>query len=180
METTADERRDTGNWWKVALVTVPLIVVAGSLMGYVSNSGFENDWYASLEKPSFQPPSWAFGVTWTILYALMGAALAMVLVSPRTDTRRLGILLFFTQLAFNYAWSPVFFGAGAIDWAFLVILAMTVLVTVTIIAFWQVKPLAGVLLLPYLAWLCLATALNWETGRLNPGADKAPLGITGA
>lgn len=176
----ATRAEDTRNWWKVALITVPLIVVAGSLMGYISNSGFSNDWYADLEKPSFQPPAWAFGVTWTILYTLMAIALALVLVSPRTSTRRLGIILFFAQLALNYAWSPVFFGAGAIDWAFLIIMAMNLAVIATIMAFWRVKPLAGLLLLPYLAWLCLATALNFETGRLNPGADRAPLGITGA
>ncbi len=166
-------------WWKVALVTVPMIVLLGSLSGYLSQSGFENNWYAPLDKPSFQPPGWAFGVTWTILYALMGIALAMVLAAPQAKPRSRGLILFFVQLALNYSWSPVFFGGGMIDIGFLVIMAMNVLVTATIIAFWRVKPLAGILLLPYLAWLCLATALNHETGRLNPGADRAPLGITG-
>ena len=90
-----------------------------------------------------------------------------------------GLLLFFAQLALNYAWSPIFFGAGAIDWAFLTIMAINILVTATLISFWRVKRVAGLLLLPYLAWLCLATALNHEVGVLNPGADKAPLGITG-
>jgi tryptophan-rich sensory protein len=110
----------------------------------------------------------------------MGIALAIVLAAPNSNPRRRGLALFFAQLALNYLWSPTFFGAGAIDWAFVIIMAMNVLVTMTIISFWRVKPLAGALLLPYLAWLCLATALNWETGRLNPGADQAPLGITGA
>lgn len=179
MATTAERTADRP-WWKYALVTVPAIVLLGSAMGYLSNSGFANDWYSPLEKPSFQPPGWAFGVTWTILYTLMGIALAMVLAAPASTPRRRGLTLFVIQLVLNYSWSPVFFGAGAIDWAFLVIMAMNVLVTMTIISFWRVKPLAGALLLPYLAWLCLATGLNWETGRLNPGADRAPLGITGA
>jgi tryptophan-rich sensory protein len=162
------------------LVAVPAIVLAGAAIGYLSNSGFANDWYAPLEKPGFQPPAWAFGLTWTILYTAMGIALALVLAARRSTPRRRGLVLFFVQLALNYAWSPTFFGAGAIDWAWLIIMTMNVLVTMTIISFWRVKPLAGALLLPYLAWLCLATALNWETGRLNPGADQAPLGITGA
>ncbi|WP_394998711.1 tryptophan-rich sensory protein [Sphingomonas sp.] len=54
------------------------------------------------------------------------------------------------------------------------------LVTATIISFWRIRPLAAALLLPYLAWLCLATVLNHESGRLNPGADSHPLGLTGA
>ena len=70
--------------------------------------------------------------------------------------------------------------SGMIDVGLLVILGMNVVVTMTIIAFWRIRPLAGALLIPYLAWLCIATALNHETGRLNPGADKAPLGLTGA
>lgn len=167
-------------WWQYALFTVPLIVVVGSAMGYVSNSGFGNPWYDGLEKPSFQPPGWVFGVTWTTLYTLMGIALALVLAAPHSKPRTRGLILFAVQLILNFSWSPVFFGAGMIDAAFLVILAMNVTVTMTIICFWRVKALAGALLLPYLAWLCLATTLNWETGRLNPGADRAPLGITGA
>ena len=176
---TQAEHRPTRPWWKLALLTVPAIVLLGSLSGYRSNSGFSNGWYVPLEKPSFQPPGWAFGVTWTILYALMGVALAVVLSAPASRERSLGLVLFFAQLALNFSWSPIFFGGGMIDVGFLVIMAMNVLVTATIIAFWQVKALAGLLLLPYLAWLCLATALNHETGRLNPGADRAPLGITG-
>lgn len=166
-------------WWKIALITVPAIVLTGSAIGYFSNSGFANDWYAPLDKPSFQPPSWAFGMVWTILYTLLGIALALVLAAPRSRGRSLGLTLFFLQLALNYSWSPVFFGAGMIDGAFLIIMVMNVVVTATIIAFWGVNRVAALLLLPYLAWLCLATALNHETGRLNPGADRAPLGITG-
>ena len=166
-------------WWKVALVTVPLIVAAGSLSGTLSNSGFGNPWFDAVEKPGFMPPGWVFGAAWTILYALMGIALAMVLTAPSSTARRRGLLFFALQLALNFAWSPIFFGAGAIDWAFLAIIGLNLLVTCTIIAFARTRRVAGLLLLPYLAWLCLATALNWEIGRLNPGADRAPLGITG-
>lgn len=177
--TVATQVPETQNWWKIALLSVPVIVGLGSLSGYLSNSGFGNPWFDATEKPAFMPPGRVFGVTWTTLYALMGVALALVLASPRSGPRQRGLAFFFAQLALNFAWSPVFFGAGAVDWAFLVILTMNVLVTCTIIAFWRVKAVAGVLLLPYLAWLCLATALNHEIGRLNPAADRAPLGITG-
>nr|WP_294167692.1 TspO/MBR family protein [uncultured Sphingomonas sp.] len=182
MATLADRKptRRKRRWLKVALVTVPAIVLAGSLSGYLANSGYSNDWFAALKKPSIMPPSWAFPVAWTTLYALMGVALAQVLTAEPSRPRTRGLVLFFLQLALNFSWSPVFFGAGMIDWGFLIIMAMNVAVTATIIAFSRVNGVAGLLLLPYLAWLCLATTLNWEIGRLNPGADRAPLGITGA
>jgi tryptophan-rich sensory protein len=176
----SEQVRDDRGLWRKALVAVSVIVITGSLIGYLSNSGFSNDWYAPLAKPSFQPPGWAFGVVWTTLYTMMGIALAAILNEPPSRQRRVALALFIAQLALNFAWSPLFFGRGMIDAGLLVILAMNVLVTMTIIAFWRIRPLAGALLIPYLAWLCLATALNHETGRLNPGADTAPLGITGA
>ncbi len=175
-----ERTRDDRGLWRKALVAVPLIVVTGSLIAVVSNSGFANAWYAPLAKPSFQPPGWAFGAVWTTLYTMMGIAFAAIANEPRSKQRSVALGLFAAQLALNFAWSPIFFGSGMIDVGFVVILAMDVLVTMTIIAFWKIRPLAGALLIPYLAWLCVATALNHETGRLNPGADKAPLGMKGA
>lgn len=176
----SDRARDDRGLWRKALVAVPAIVIAGSLIGLLSNNGFGNDWYAPLEKPWFHPPGWMFGAVWTTLYTMMGIALAAIANEPLSKRRTFALGLFAAQLALNFAWSPIFFGGGMIDVGFLVIVALNVLVTMTIIAFWRIRPLAGELLIPYLAWLCVAAALNHETGRLNPGADKAPLGITGA
>lgn len=173
------ERGDRGIWSR-ALITVPLIVGIGTLMGYLSNSGFSNDWYARLEKPSFQPPGWAFGVVWTTLYTMMGIALATILNEPDSKQRRTALSLFGVQLGLNFAWSPFFFGAHMIDVALVIIVVMLLTAAATANLFRRIRPVAGWLLLPYLLWLCLATALNYETGRLNPGADAAPLGITGA
>ena len=166
--------------WKKAAVTVPVIVIVGFASGALSNSGFTNSWYAALAQPSFQPPGWAFGMVWTTLYTMMGIALAVVLDAPPSPARRRGLALFGLQLLLNLCWSPNFFAMHAIDAALVLIIVTTVLLVATIAALWRVRPLAGALLLPYLAWLCLATALNFETGRLNPGADSHPLGITGA
>ena len=164
---------------RTALITVPAIVIIGSLMGYFSNSGFSNAWYAPLQKPAFQPPPWMFGVVWTLLYTLLGIALAIVFNTPPSKERRDALWLFGGQLALNFAWSPVFFGIHMIDVALLVIVAMLVMALAAARAFRRIKPVAGWLMLPYLLWLCLATALNYETGRLNPGADSAPMGIVG-
>jgi benzodiazapine receptor len=166
--------------WKHALVTVPVIVGIGLVMGLVSNSGFDNDWYANLDKPSFQPPPQAFGIIWTTLYTMLGIALAAIFNEPPSRLRRDALWLFFGQLALNYAWSPIFFGGRMIDLALVVIIVMLLMAAASANLFRRIRPVAGWLMLPYLLWLCLATALNYETGRLNPDADVAPLGLTGA
>src|SRR5688572_1651707 len=116
----SEAARDDRGLWKKALVTVPTIVIIGSAMGYLSNSGFSNDWYAALEKPSFQPPGPAFGIVWTALYTMMGIALAAILNEPDSPPRRRALALFGAQLGLNFAWSPIFFGAHMIDLALIV------------------------------------------------------------
>ena len=123
----ATVERDDRGLWKRALITAPAIVILGTLMGIVSNSGFENSWYAELQKPSFQPPSWAFGAAWTTLYTMMGIALAAILNEPPSRQRRDALWLFGGQLALNFAWSPIFFGLQMIDVAFIVIIVMLIM-----------------------------------------------------
>lgn len=173
------ERDDRGIWGK-ALVAIPAIVLGGMLMGWLSNSGMDNSWYIRLEQPDFQPPPWVFGVVWTALYALMGLALAAIWNEPPSKERSQAFNLFFAQLALNYAWSPVFFGGHMIEIGLLLLVVILVVALATAKAFRKIRPVAGWLMLPYLLWLCLALALNYETGRLNPNADAVPLGLIGA
>ena len=175
----ATVERDERGVWNKALITVPLIVLGGLAMGWLSNSGMDNGWYVGLDQPAFQPPSWMFGVVWTILYALMGLALAIIWNEPRSSRRNSALLLFCVQLALNYAWSPVFFGARLIEWGLILLFAILLTALATAKSFKAIRPVAGWLMLPYLLWLCLAVALNYETGRLNPGADAWPLGLIG-
>ena len=140
----AIERRE---WWKIALVTVPAIVLAGSASGWLSNSGYGNDWFDGLTKPFFMPPGWAFGVVWPILYALLGIALAMILAEPPSDRRRNAVIVLMAGLAA--------IAAGQ---------------------FRRIRPVAGYLMLPYLLWLCFAAALNKAIGDLNPGAGVSLVG----
>lgn len=170
------EAIDGRGWWKIAVITVPAIVLAGWASGWLSNSGYGNAWFASLLKPPFMPPGWAFPVAWTILYVLMGIALAMILSGPVTNLRRLGLSLFFIQLALNFAWSPIFFAGQDIKLGAAVILVMLILALATAAVFRQIRQVAGWLLLPYLLWLCFAWALNTSIDRLNPGAGTSLLG----
>ena len=90
--TEAIEQR---SWWKLAVVTVIAIELLGGLSGWLSNSGYGNGWFDALQKPSFMPPGWAFGIIWPILYALLGIALAMILAEPPSPRRRVALVLFF-------------------------------------------------------------------------------------
>jgi tryptophan-rich sensory protein len=175
----AEAGQRVGGFPRIALITIPSIVIVGSLMGWLSNSGFENGWYAELRKPAFQPPAWMFGVVWTILYTFLGLALALILQEPASRQRRDALWLFGGQLALNFAWSPVFFGLHMIDVALVVLIVMLVMALAAARYFRRINAAAGWLMLPYLLWLCLAVALNYDTGSLNPAADAAPLGITG-
>jgi tryptophan-rich sensory protein len=164
--------RDDPGLWKSALRTVPLIVGVGTLSGYLSNSGFSNPWFNALEKPSFMPPGWAFGLAWTTLYTMLGIALAAILNEPPSRQRTIAIRAFVAQLVLNFLWSPIFFAGHDIKTAGAVIVAMIFVAAVALAKFWQLRPLAGALMIPYLGWLMFAAALNMEIGRLNPGAGE--------
>jgi translocator protein len=166
-----------GAWdWRIALITVPAIMGFGWLSGWLSNSGYGNDWFDALDKPAFMPPGSAFGIVWPILYAMLGVALALIVAEPRTRRRHRALVLFYAQLALNYAWTPIFFAAHDIRLAFITILVMIAVAASTAGQFWRIRPLAGALMLPYLAWLCFAAVLNSAIDRLNPGAGTSLLG----
>lgn len=162
---------------RYALVTVPAIVLLGTLSGSLSGSGYDNAWFAALAKPDFMPPGWAFGAAWTLLYILLGLSLAMVLHARGAIGREKALVLFGVQLALNFAWSPVFFGMQKVSVALSMIAAMIVVAVAMIIVIWRIRPLAAALLLPYLGWLMFASALNFQIVALNPNAETlAPAG----
>jgi len=155
---------------RYALVTVPAIVLLGSLSGYLSNSGYSNPWFLELRKPDFMPPGWVFGVAWTILYILIGLSLAMVLHAKGAPKRNRALALFALQLAFNFAWSPVFFAFHRTEIALSIIAAMLVGTAALILVVWRIRVVAGLLLYPYFGWLMFAGLLNYQIVALNPNA----------
>ena len=164
------------NWARIALVTVPTIVLLGSASGWLSNSGYDNNWFAGLQKPAYMPPGWVFGVAWTALYTLLGLSLALILAEPPSDRRRTALTLFFVQLALNFAWSPIFFAGHDIRLAAIVIFVMLAVAASAGGQFFRIRPLAGGLMTPYLAWLCFAATLNTAFYTLNPGASASLIG----
>ena len=154
-----------------ALFTVPLVLLLGFLSGQ-AGSNAESVWFQSLVKPAIFPPPMWFGIVWSILYVLMGLALAMVSAAWGARGRTAAIVAFALQLLVNLAWSPVFFGMHRIREALIVIGVLDVLVIVTIVLFWRVRRVAALLLLPYLAWIAFATLLNWEFLQANPDGGR--------
>ena len=149
------------------IVTVPAIVLLGFTSGWLSNSGYGNQWFDRLAKPSFMPPGWAFPVAWTTLYVLMGVAVGLVIAS-RSGLRRSGLIAFGIQLVLNLAWSPIFFGLHQAKAAFAVIVLMLVVAALATTIFWYIRRLTALLMLPYLGWLVFAACLNLAIVRLNP------------
>ena len=164
------------DWWKTAIVTVVAIELLGGLSGWLSQSGYGNPWFDALVKPSFMPPGFLFGIVWPILYALLGLALALILAEPASDRRRIALILFAVQMALNFAWSPIFFAGHDITLAKYVIITMIVIAAAAALLFYRLRPVAGLLMVPYLCWLMFATALNTSIETLNPGAGASLLG----
>jgi benzodiazapine receptor len=127
------------------------------------------DWYASLAKPAWTPPTWVFGPAWTILYAMMAVAAWRLWrrLGARPHESRRALVLFAVQLALNLSWTPVFFGMQRPDLALVVILVLWLAIAATIVAAWKACKTAAALLVPYLAWVTFATALNAAIWRLN-------------
>ena len=154
-----------------ALFLVPAVMLLGYLSSWLAGDTSSDPWFIGLDKPAIFPPPVTFGIVWSVLYALMGLAAAMVCAAWGSRYRVPAILAFVLQLLVNLAWSPIFFGEHEMTFALLVILVLDIAVIVTIVLFWQVRRTAALLLLPYLAWVLFATVLNYEFMRLNPQAD---------
>jgi len=125
-------------------------------------------WYDSLNKPAWNPPGWVFGPVWSTLYTLMAVAAWLVWKRGGFRDQRKPLTWFIAQLALNSAWSPLFFGLHEPSIAFGEILLLWAAIAGTIRAFYPVSRPAACLLIPYLAWVSFATALNFTLWRLNP------------
>ena len=174
MNFLASREQLRGSLLRWALICIPACLLLGFLSGQLAQSGPDNVWFDNLAKPAIFPPPATFGIVWSILYALMGLALALVGSAWGARGRGLAIAVFALQFIVNLAWSPVFFGAHQITGGLIVIAVLDLLVIVTTVLFWRIRPVAGVLMIPYLAWALFATVLNWQFLELNPDADGAP------
>lgn len=153
--------------WVYFIIFLAACVAAGMTGGLFP----PGPWYRNLAKPSWTPPDWLFPVAWTTLYLCMAGAGARVAVTPDAG---LPLALWSLQIALNGLWTPVFFGLRRIRLGFGVLCGLWLSVAATCVALWSVDWIAGLLFLPYLAWVTVAGALNLSVWRLNPKVAANP------
>lgn len=139
-----------------------VLTFAAAAVGSYFTASSVGDWYRTLSRPPWTPPSWVFGPVWTVLYALMAVAAWLVWRQQGWAGARVALGLYLLQLALNVGWSLVFFGLRLPGAAAAEIVVLWLAIVATMAAFWRRSPAAGWLLLPYLLWVSFATALNWS------------------
>jgi len=144
-------------------------LVVSLAAGWIGSRYMPGAWYAALTKPAWTPPSSVFAPVWTVLYVLMAVAAWLVWRRAGFTGGGVALSLFLTQLALNALWSYLFFGIHRPDLALLEIVVLWAVILCVMLLFWRKVPLAGVLMLPYLAWVGFAAVLNFALWQLNRG-----------
>lgn len=173
-------KQEVKQGWPSLLVALSLPFIAAAIGSSATQQSVDN-WYQTLRKPQWNPPSWIFGPVWSILYLLMGVASWLVWRSgqgkkSKSDLKlwpkqqksiKQTLLLYAIHLAFNALWSVLFFGMRRIKWAFAELLLLWGLIGATLLRFYQISHVAGWLLAPYLLWSTFAAVLNAKIWQLN-------------
>jgi translocator protein len=163
------DRAQAHSGWAAAVGLAGWLIAsyAAAAVGGIASANADT-FYRELARPDWAPPAWLFGPVWTILYFLIGLAAWLVWRARGFSGAPVALGLFCTQLALNALWTWLFFAwqRGALASAEIVLL--WVLIAATTVAFWRVVPMAGALLLPYLAWVTYAAALTIAVWQRNP------------
>jgi translocator protein len=159
-----------------ALFMVPLILLIGFAAGQLG--GPDTPWFAGLDKPAIYPPPVLFGIVWTILFVLIGLALALVASAWGAHGRGIALIAFAIHFLVTQSWTAVFFGMQDMISALMVLGFGIGSLLLALALVWRVRRVAALLLLPYLAWLCFAGVLNYQFIVANP--DGGPQGANGA
>jgi translocator protein len=152
-------------WIGLAIFVAICFAAAG--VGSLFTTPVIPEWYARLRKPPWTPPNWVFGPVWSALYLAMAVAAWLVWRKKGLAGAAIPMTLFFVQLVLNVGWSFLFFGLQRPGLAFAEIILLWLAILATLIAFWHVALVAGLLLLPYLLWVTFAAALNFAIWRMN-------------
>ena len=141
------------------IISILLPLSVGAIAGMFTSQAVPA-WYASLNRPSFNPPNWIFGPVWTTLYILLGISFFLIWKENPTRERNLAIRVFSIQMLLNFAWSFLFFYFNLIGVALIEIILLWISIAAMIYLFYKIKPFAAYLNIPYLLWVSFATILN--------------------
>jgi benzodiazapine receptor len=155
----------TYSW--IGLVVVLAVCFAAAGIGGAVTTPKIGNWYATLAKPTWNPPDWIFGPVWSALYFCMAVAAWLVWRQNGFTAAKVPLILFGVQLALNVLWSCLFFGLQSPGLAFLEVLLLWAAIAATTVTFWERSMIAGILFVPYLAWVTFASVLNFTIWRLN-------------
>jgi tryptophan-rich sensory protein len=158
-------KKSVVDWFALPVFIATSLIVAG--VGAAMTLPAPGDWYSTLPKPDWMPPDWLFSWVWAALYVLMAFAAWLVWRERRWGGVSLPLTLFAVQLVLNVVWSDLFFAKHAPDIAFVEILFLWAAILATLLAFWQVRVIAGVLFVPYLAWVTFAAVLNYTVWQMK-------------
>lgn len=150
------------------LVSLALPLGLGSIAGIFTSAAVP-EWFATLNKPSFNPPNWVFGPVWTSLYLLMGISLYLIWKQSASKARNMAISVFLLQQVLNFGWSFIFFYFNLIGFALIEIISLWISIVVMLVLFHKIKPIAAYINIPYLLWVTFATVLNASYYLLNRG-----------
>ena len=152
----------------IGLGVFALLALAAASSGAV----FTPDaWYRAMNKPNWTPPDWVFPTVWTPLYVMIAASGWLVWREAGVAGAALPLAVYVVQLALNAGWSAIFFGMKKPGLAFAEVLTLWLSIALTMILFWPISKTAALLLAPYLLWVTIASALNFQVWRMNaPGA----------
>lgn len=148
----------------IASILLPLAL--GTFAGIFTSKAVPV-WYATLNRPSFSPPSGVFGPVWTTLYILMGISLFLIWKQSANKGRNLAIIAFLLQLTLNFCWSFIFFYFNMIGFALIEIIFLWISIVIMLVLFYKIKPIAAYINIPYLLWVTFATILNASYFFLN-------------
>ena len=152
------------NQWLVLAGFLALCLAVSGLAGFATSQSITT-WYLTLQKPSWTPPGWLFGPVWTVLYLMM--AVAAWRVWRKVGNKAGALILFYVQLALNFAWTFSFFAAQSPALGLLNIIALWLAIAACMVAFRNHDRVAMLLMLPYIAWVSFASALNFAIWLLN-------------
>ena len=148
------------------LVSILLPLSLGAIAGMFTSQSVP-EWYATLNRPSFNPPNWIFGPVWTTIYILMGISFFLIWKQEASKVRNRAILIFLLQLLLNFAWSFIFFYFNMIGLALVEIILLWISIVMMLVVFYKIKPIASYINIPYLLWVTFATVLNASYYILN-------------